>query len=545
MRSSRRDFLQFLSRTAVVAAVAPLVASSCKTENTTPTPPTPTPAADKPFPLKAIAPSLEDKLQLAEGLQYTPIVRWGDAISEEHTFGMHCDYLAYVPLDGANPNDGLLWSNHEYLQALFVTGFADGDFAKKMKEDVEKEMYTVGGSIVRIRKDDGVWQLIESPEYNRRISGHTMIPFAWHEPIAGATAGMGTLGNCAGGVTPWGNVLTCEENYDMFYGETDYTDVAKPKHIDSYAYGWDKHFPQNKPEHYGWVVEIELRTGKAKKLVALGRCAHECATCFALPDGRTVVYTGDDANSEHLYKFISDKPNSLETGKLYVANLEKGEWISLVYDEQPALQAQFKNQTDVLIRLRQAAKVVGATPLDRPEDIEIDPISGAVFISLTNNKPKGNYTGSILKIEENGNDKSSLKFKSSVFLTGGKELLFACPDNLAFDKKGNLWFTSDMSGEAINKGAYEGLGNNSLFVVPTTGENKGKPLRVANAPRDAEFTGPFFAPDGKTLFLSVQHPGELTQDITKPTSGFPDYDGSLPKSTVVAITGKALEELLG
>ncbi len=546
MKKSRRDFLQFLSRTAVVAAVAPLVASSCKSENTSSTPPAPTPNAEKPFPLKAIAPSLEDKLQLTEGLEYKVIVRWNDPISEAHQFGMHCDYLAFVPLDGANPNDGLLWSNHEYLQALFVTGFADGDFAKKTKLDVEKEMYTVGGSIVRVRKDDkGLWELVKEDAYNRRITGHTMIPFAWSEPIGGATEGMGTLGNCAGGVTPWGNVLTCEENYDMFYGETDYTDPAKPKHIQSTYYGWEKHFPQNKPEHYGWVVEVDLRTGKAKKLVALGRCAHECATCFALPDGRTVVYTGDDANSEHLYKFISDKPNSLESGKLYVANTEKGEWISLVYDEQPALQAKFKNQTEVLVRLREAAKLVGATPLDRPEDIEIDPISGAVFVSLTNNKPKGNYTGTILKIEEAGNDKAALKFKSSNFLTGGKELNFACPDNLGFDKKGNLWFTSDMSGEAINKGAYEGLGNNSLFVVPTTGENKGKPLRVANAPKDAEFTGICFAPDGKTLFLSVQHPGELTQDITKPTSQFPDYDGSLPKSTVVAITGKALEELWG
>lgn len=545
---ARRDFLQFLGRAGAVALIAPsLLAQSACNDKQPKTDPNQTKVEpqNKPFSFTPLQPSLEDKLQLADDLQYHVIARWGDAISTKDTFGMHCDYLAYIPLDKNNPNEGLLWVNHEYLHGVFLTGFAEGDFAKKTKADVDKEMYVVGGSIIHIKKDeDKVWSLVTDSLYNRRINGSTPIPFAWAEPIAGAKQGIGTLGNCAGGVTPWGTVLTCEENYDMFYGETDYTDLQKPKHIDSYAYGWEKHYPQHKPEHYGWVVEVDVRTGNAKKLVALGRCAHECATTVALPDGRTVVYTGDDCNSEHLYKFISDKPNSLETGKLYVANTEKGEWISLVYEEQPLLKARFKSQTEVLIRLREAAKIVGATPLDRPEDIEIDPITGAVLITLTNNKPKGNYLGSILKIEESNNNKAALSFKSSVYLTGGKELNFACPDNMAFDRVGNLWFTSDMSGEAIGKGQYEGFGNNSLFVVPSKGEQQGKVLRIANAPKDAEFTGPFFAPDGETLFLSVQHPGELSTSDKEFTSHFPDGGTSMPRSSVVAIQGEALTKWL-
>jgi secreted PhoX family phosphatase len=551
IRKNRRDFLQFLGYATVVAAATPLLTglSGCQSsgETTSKTEATPAPVVDNSplYPIQGIKPSLEDKLELAANLSYTVLARWGEKISEKDTFGSHCDYLAYVPLTESNIDEGLLWVNHEYLSSLFVSGFAEGDYAKKTKADVDKEMYNVGGSIIHIAKNaDGSWHLQENSPYNRRITAHTPIPFAWHEPIAGATQGIGTLGNCAGGVTPWGNILTCEENYDMFYGETDYSDPKKPKHVDSYSYGWDKQYPKNLPEHYGWVVEVDVRTGAAKKLVALGRCAHECATCHALPDGRVVVYTGDDHNSEHLYKFISDAPNSLEKGKLYVANTEKGEWISLVYEEQPLLKEKFKSQTEVLIRLREAAKIVGATPLDRPEDIEIDPNTGAILISLTNNKPKGNYLGTILKIEETGNDKAAMTFKASTFLTGGKELGFACPDNMAFDKKGNLWFTSDISGESIGKGAYEGLGNNGLFMIPNIGAQKGKVVRVANAPKDAELTGPFFSPDGKTLFLSVQHPGELSPDTTNFTSIFPDGAGKTPKSSVVAISGKAFDDLM-
>src|SRR5690606_20222864 len=111
-----------------------------------------------------------------------------------------------------------------------------------------------------------------------------------------------TLANCSGGLTPWGNILTCEENYDGFYGETDYSE-GTPVHLDGY-HEWDKHFPENKPEHYGWVVEIDPLTGDAQKHIALGRCCHECAKVYELKDKRLVVYTGDDGSNRCLYKFI-------------------------------------------------------------------------------------------------------------------------------------------------------------------------------------------------------------------------------------------------
>jgi secreted PhoX family phosphatase len=255
-----------------------------------------------------------------------------------------------------------------------------------------------------------------------------------------------------------------------------------------------------------------------------------------------VTYSGDDTNNEHFYKFISDSESSLEKGKLYVANLEKGEWLSLDINEQEILKKTFKDQTEVQIYAREAAKLVGATALDRPEDIEFDPLTGNVLVTLTNNKSKNNYYGSILKIMEKDGDPGALKFSHGTFLTGGKESGFACPDNMIFDPKGNLWFTCDISGEAIEKGPYTGFGNNSLFVFLRSGARAGEIIRVASGPMDAEFTGPCFSPDYKTLFLSVQHPGELSTSKENPTSHWPD--GGMPRPSVVTLQGPLLDRIV-
>lgn len=537
MNPSRRKFLQFLGRTSVVLGSTPLLLSTTSCNEVV--------ASEKPFPFKGIPHSLADDLVLADGLTYDVLISWDDPISSTDRFGFNNDFTAFIPFDTKQPNDGMLWVNHEYLNAMFVSQFNFGDdINKKTNEQVQKEMYSVGGTLVRIKKNSNhKWQVVQEDHRNRRLTGQTMIPFAWPLPIEGATEAMGTFANCSGGVTPWGTILTCEENYDSFYGETVHENGTSKRIFNSYYYGWDKHY-NNPPEHYGWVVEVNPLTGQARKLVALGRCAHECATMHQTSDGRLVVYTGDDSNDECLYKFISSKPGSLEEGILYVANTEKGEWISLDYASQPALQENFSDQTEVLVRLREAAKIVGGTPLNRPEDIEIDPITGHVLISLTNNKPKGDYLGSILKIEEDNADKTSLTFKSDIFLAGGEETGFACPDNMAFDPKGNLWITSDISGSAVGKSPYEAFGNNGLFLVPAHGPDKGKVLQIASAPVDAELTGPYFAPDGKTLFLSVQHPGENSKSMTELSSNWPNGGDEIPRPSVVAISGAALDALM-
>ncbi len=521
----RRTFLEFLGKGTLGVAIATSPLSAFGKSSTMPK-------------ISGIKPTDRDTLKLAKGLQYDVLIKWGDPISETDTFGYNNDFTAFLPFD-ENNDDGLLWVNHEYVDPLFIAIMHQ--VTERDHEQIKREQYEVGGSFIRIRKNKrGKWEFVPNDPKNRRVNGLTEIPFNWKAPIAGKKSAIGTLANCSGGVTPWGTILTCEENYDQFYGERNFETgerIIVPADI-----GWSN-FDDYPPEHYGWVVEVDPETGEAQKHIALGRCAHECATVKELPDGRLVVYTGDDAINQCLYKFVSDKPGSLSEGTLYVANLAFNKWMSLRYEDSEVLQKFFKDQTEVLIRLREAARYVGGTPLDRPEDIEIDPLNGNVLVSLTNNTARKNYYGSILKIVEDNNDHSALTFKSETYLAGGEETGFACPDNMAFDLAGNLWFTSDISGSLMNKPPYEAFKNNGLFLVPRSGNQAGEVIQVASAPTDAELTGPWFAPDGKTLFLSVQHPGENSTDINNLTSHWPEGEDSIPKSAVVAIQGKLLEEL--
>ena len=549
--NSRRKFIAFLGKAGLGAAVLPPFLTSCGS-TTTPTNSFTDTAKEtlqrlKDLALEGLVSSNKDDLLLAKGMNYQTVIKWGEQITDNDTFGFNNDFNCFIPFDDNDPSDGLLWVNHEYQNPLFVSDFNYRDYddpkASHTKEHVDKEMYAVGGSIVRIKEVDGVWSVVKNDPHNRRLTGHTPIPLNWDSPVMGKDTAIGTNSNCSGGITPWKTFLTCEENYDYCWGETQYDEnnVASKKPARS---GWDAYYDYP-PEHYGWVVEVNPTDGTAQKHIALGRFAHECCTVYELADKRVVAYSGDDKNNEHLYKFISSAPGSLKEGTLYVADTVNGRWLPLDWASQPVLQERFKDQTEVLVRAREAAKLLGATELNRPEDIEIDPVTGHVLVSLTNNKGKGDYHGSIMKVEETDGQYDALTFKASTYLAGGEASGFSCPDNLAFDLSGNLWITSDISGDAMNnpEGPYMPFQNNSLFVVPRYGEYEGQVIRVASAPRDAELTGPWFSPDGKTLFLSVQHPGEQTKDLTTPTSQWPFDPDGIPKPAVVAIKGDLIEKM--
>lgn len=497
-----------------------------------------------------LAPSAEDTLRLAPGLSFDIVAAWGDALNGDGTrFGFNNDYLAYFQLEDKT-GEALLCVNHETPNPVFVSDYTDLSVAKT-KAQVEQEMDCTGMSVVHIRRDEkGAWKPVFGSPYNRLVNGKSEIPLAAERPIEGSRVAVGTLGNCAGGKTPWGTYLTCEENFDQFYGDTLYRPNGKRVHLTKEPefpreiFGWYKHFPYP-PEHYGWVVEVNPRTGHAVKHVALGRFAHESATVTRAKDGRVVVYSGDDTKNEHFYKFVSDSAHDLNKGTLYVANTETGQWLPLKRSGNPKLRKKFKDQTELLIRTREAARIVGATPLDRPEDVGIDPRTGAVYVSLTNNVERGNYFGSILKLEEAGGDHAALTFRASTFLSGGPDSGLACPDNLAFDPRGNLWITTDVSGKEMHRPPYEEFKNNGLWFVAMSGPEAGVPKLVATAPRDAEFTGPEFSPDGRTLFLSVQHPGEQSPNLKELTSHWPEGGNSVPRPAVVAISGELLATLSG
>ncbi len=507
---NRRQFLTFMGQGLLAASSLSLGGSLLLACNR---------SKEKSLPFQPLSPTQKDEFILAQGLKYSLLIEWDQVINTKgERFGFNNDYTKFIPIDASN---GIIWVNHEYADPLFVSKY-DGK-KPKTKAQVDLERKSVGGSILRIQKNPNTtqWEIIPNHPLNRRITAETKIPFITERAIAGSKTATGTLANCAGGLTPWGSILTCEENYQYIYGEIQ-------------SYQWERYYP-NPTEHYGWVVEVNVQTGEAKKLTSLGRFSHESATVVQAKDGRCVVYSGDDANNECLYKFIADKKGSLHQGTLYAADTVKGRWISLDYQSNPLLKTHFKDQTDVLIHTRKAAKLLGATPLDRPEDIEMDPKTKAIFVALTNNKKEGNYYGSLLKIKEKNNDPLSLEFNASTFITGGRDSTLACPDNLAFDPKGNLWIANDISAKSINHGPYAGFGNNALFFCPMSGPNTGNLFQVASAPVNAELTGISFTPDGQTLFLSVQHPGELSPSFAQAKSHWPHGGNQIPKPAVVQI----------
>jgi uncharacterized protein len=525
---SRRDFLKFMGYTGAALSAGTIIWSEigCSTKQASLPPP----------PFVGLKPIHSDKLELAPGFRSEVLIKFNEPINATEFFGTNNDFLAYTALPGKT-DEGILWVNHESLTPVLL-------HERKMntprtKKEIIKEQLSVGGSLVHIRKENGRWNFIPKSPYNRRISARTPIPFQKGYKIMGSSIATGTLANCAGGSTPWNTILTCEENYDKFYGDASFENKKRVfKEVDEFK--WYEHFPLP-PEHYGWVVEVNPFTGKAKKLVSLGRFEHESAKVQLSNNGFPVVYMGEDRKGGYIYKFVSRSKKSLERGTLYVADTKNGAWIPLDLKKTPVLQKHFDHQQDVLTYAHLASQIAGGTPQDRPEDVEIDPINGSIFIALTNNMDNNNPHGSILKITEKDNDYESLAFSSETWIAGGLAQGFSCPDNLAFDKQGNLWMTVDMDEKEIETGIYKGQGNNGLYFIPLRGPGAGKAIMVASAPRDAEFTGPMFSEDYKTLFLSVQHPGLQTKDPAKPTSHWPDGPGHLPKSAVVMITGSILD----
>lgn len=529
---NRREFLEFLGSSSVSLALTSNLAGCVSPRHTNLEAHE---LSQPPFP--PLSPSSRDDLQLADGFHSHVVIRWDDPLNNKGLkFGFNNDFLAFFPL---TQGEALLWANHEYMDPLFVSGYSKG--VPRTKKQVSQEMKAVGGSVVHLRQEQGRWTVVENSHLNRRLDAFTKIPFAV-SAILGKREAIGTLAGCGGGTTPWNTVLSCEENYHDFFGEN--VLVNGKRQFVPGEFRWHE-FYHHPPEHYGWVVEVNPLNGEAKKLPALGRFSHESAAVTVASDGRCVIYMGDDKARECVYKFISAKSGSLDRGELFVANLEHGEWRSLAWDKSSILQKMFTSPAEALVHTREAARAIGGSPLDRPEDIEIHPHTRAVFVALSNNRKASNHMGSILKIEEDDANPLSLKFKSSVYFTGGEETGVACPDNLVFDSRGNLWMTNDISDDALNKPPYTSFGNNSLFFIPTSGPQAGKALRVANAPVSAEFTGPTFSSDFRTLFLSVQHPGEGTTDVQNPLSHWPDGGSTTPRPSVVAISGPALDAIVG
>jgi secreted PhoX family phosphatase len=517
--------------------------------------------------------------------------------------GMHHDALQYFPLPkGSDNNDhGLLVMNHEYLDLDVI--HTDGSHTHSPEtytaDKVTKEQNAHGVSLIEVRQENGEWQIVRPSTYARRLTANTPMlisgPAAGHALLRTQTDPegknvLGTLNNCANGKTPWGTYLTCEENFHYYF----VADPNQPRDADTERrwqryklgfsyYGWqqfDKRFEldkePNEANRFGWVVEFDPYDPLSipVKRTALGRFAHENVAHKVGKDGRLAFYSGDDSKFEYIYKFITrdawdgtlgaQHGRLLDEGILYVARFEEdgsARWLPLVFGEN-GLTAEngFVDQADVLIHARAAADIVVATKMDRPEWITVHPHTDDVFVSLTNNSDRGsedkpskdaanprnqNLFGHIIKFSEA--DATSTEFSWQVFVLGGEGEgeQFANPDGLYIDDRGVLWIQTDVSSSVMNDGRFKEFGNNQMLAAdPATGEIR----RFLTGPVGCEVTGVIMTPDMKTMWVNIQHPGEMLDVLQRrginkspqnpnAASNWPDHHpNGRPRSATVLIT---------
>lgn len=554
--------------------------------------------------------STADMVVVPKGYKATPLMSWGDPIfadapafdqsgkqdsrAQARQFGDNTDGMSFFPI---SDDRAVLAINNEYTNYEYLF---DHKGAAMTADDVRKAQAAVGVTVVEIVRKNGKWMIDREGQRNRRITANT--PMAITGPAAGSewlktkadpkgTLALGTFNNCSNGQTPWGTYLTCEENFDDFFGANEegavnadqkrYGIAAKPS-----DYHWHQHDERfdvtknpNEPNRFGWIVEIDPHNPDSTpmKRTALGRFKHENAAFTLNSDGYAVVYLGDDERGEHLYRFVSknryqkgnDAANRklLDEGTLSVAKFDmqdkelkgQGRWIELTFGKNGLTPENgFKNQAEVLIFARRAATQVGATTMDRPEWVAVHPDNQHVFCTLTNNKYRGvkdgqpvggpnprakNNYGQILRWMPVHGDHTAEMFAWDLYLIAGNPTvhhgdLYAGSDNInannMFNSPDGLGFDDAgrlwilTDGNYSNKGDFAGQGNNQMLCGdPITGEVQ----RFLTGPVACEITGLAFSPDHKTMFVGVQHPGEEGAP-----SHFPDGGSTKPRSTVMMIT---------
>jgi secreted PhoX family phosphatase len=567
-----------------------------------------------------LAHQLSERDAVAPGYETQVVIRWGDPLfpgapahdpknvtadAQARQFGYNCDYVDFFPLpQGSNSSEhGLLAVNHEYTNTnLMFPGIGAGREARTRTTaaQVAAEIQAHGMSVVEVRKTNNKWAYVQDSRFNRRLPMTT--PMRISGPAAGdprmktnadptGTRVLGTLNNCAGGNTPWGTVLTCEENFNQYFGG----DPAKTPHEASFrrygvagtqtSYNWHTHQERfhiekepNEAFRFGWVVEFDPYDPESVpvKRTALGRFKHEGCTHAIDRSGRVVFYSGDDERFDYVYKFVTRdawNPNDraanrdlMDNGTLYAAKFNDNgtmNWLPLVHGQGPLTAANgFATQADVVIDARRAADLLGATKMDRPEDVETNPVNGRVYVMLTNNgnrraeqvdaaNPRArNAHGHVIEIIPPGAgsrevDHAATEARWEIFIMCGKPGVdpgaryhratsndgwLSCPDNCAFDSKGRIWIATD--GAPTNAGVADGL-----YAADTSGYGRGLTRLFYQAPTGAEVCGPLVLKDDRTLFLAIQHPGEDPgSTFERPSTRWPDFEnGAPPRPSVIAI----------
>lgn len=547
------------------------------------------------FGFNPIPTSTANTITLPEGYEWEVLVKWGQPLwsgtpdvdqatggtaeTQARAFGDNSDGMAIF----AKGDKQILAVNNEYIQnKVLLNNRKDGKAINA--DDVQKMKNAHGISIIEIEEGANGWDVVLDSEFNRRITIDTPMeltgPAAGHallkteaDPMAKTV--LGTWNNCGNGETPWGTYLTCEENFNGYFGSAD-PEQDLPAEFKRYGiktksrYGFEKFDDRfdlskniNEPNRHGYIVEIDATdpTSTPKKRTALGRFKHENAETVLAADGRVVVYMGDDERGEFLYKFVSkyayveggSTERLLSDGQLYVAKFNddlSGEWIALT-PEATGMTAE-----EICIHTRVAGSKVGATTMDRPEWVAVNPLKVEAYCALTNNKNRGlktnaggdetpvggpnpreaNKFGQIVRWRPTNGDHTDTQFTWDLYVMAGNPTvfdddragsanvnagnMFNSPDGMQFDSKGLLWIQTD--GDYKNEGDFAGQGNNQMLIGdPATGEI----VRFMTGPNRCEVTGLCWSLDRRTAFVGIQHPA----------ADFPDGPGTLPRSCVVAV----------
>ena len=622
-RFDRRDLLRGLLGVGAIAAVVTPRALAAVGAQAAPGQGTLRQAGATPFPFAELEAGSDGHHHVAPGHDAEILIRWGDpvlpgapafdphnqsAAAQSRQFGYNNDFVGYFPMPGAaDPAaHGLLVVNHEYTnEELMFPGLGHQDvpsaaLAGMTRDLVEIEMAAHGGSVIEIRRTDGTWAVVPDSKYARRITAQT--PMVLTGPAAGTDrvktaadptgrSSLGMVGNCAGGTTPWGTWLTCEENINYYFSGVlpkDSPEAVNHKrfNLPGNAYAWGRfhqrfdvgHEPRE-PNRFGWVVEIDPfdPTSVPKKRTALGRFKHEGAAGIVARGGQYVIYQGDDERFDYVYKFVtsgradSGDRDLLDSGTLHVARFDadgRGTWLPLVFGEGPLTPENgFASQADVVLGARLAADRLGATKMDRPEDVEANPKTGKVYVMLTNNgkrkadqvdaaNPRAdNRFGHIVELTPDEGDHAARGFAWEILVRCGDPSIaavgatfssattrngwFGMPDNCSVDGLGRLWVATD--GNAPSRTGR----NDGIWAMETEGAGRGTGKHFFRVPSGAEMCGPYFTPDDTTFFVAVQHPGEADEEDPKaapatfeaPTTRWPDFDDAMPpRPAIVTIT---------
>lgn len=560
---------------------------------------------------KEISHGLDRDLHVAPGYSAQTVLRWGDSLfadtpgldvnrqsaqRQARQFGYNNDYVAYLPVpSAAGVQRGVMVVNHEFTMPELM--FPGGPGHKSLdKSRVDIEIAAQGLSVVELTSRGDGWRPVLSSSYNRRITPWT--PMRFSGPAAGhhrlrttrwrdGINSHGTFANCAGGVTPWGTVLSAEENIDYYFsGNAAATEEAGNYRRFGFTgahqrYPWGHFYDRwnldREPRaamHAGWIVEIDPfdRNSVPIKRTALGRFRHENCAVHVNRDGRVVAYLGDDQRGEYIYRFVSDgkfmpdqpaaNRDLLDHGTLSVARFaDDGRlvWMPLQVGIGPLVPANgFASPADIALDTRAAADLVGATPMDRPEEVDVNPVTGSVFVLMTGNYKRlpgqtdavnprvFNRFGHVLELFAPEQDHAAPEFRWEIFLLAGdpdnvlhgaryhpqvsKNGWLSGPDNCAFDARGRLWITTDGS-------TFSGFAN-GIWAADVRGPGRALTRHFMRAPVGAEVSGPCFTPDQKTLFCAIQHPGAARgSSFDRPATRWPDFDPVLPpRPAVIAVT---------